>query len=535
MDTKLFARLSEKAPKFNPRIAEGIATEQILGAERYIDRVFRCAEEGFPEGLEYLGSQRCTPIEEYRVITRPRNNQRTYEITQSDIYLMRYRFSFKGQIIDRYMFLPFLRDSGLLTLRGSTFAVSPVLTDKAISVSMNSIFIPLSRARIKFERTPQHFLLNGKKETVYVIWSAIHNRKAQAKGIENRPSVRAHTTLIHYLFCKVGVVRAFAEYGNADVVVGYHDTINESIYTPDKWVICKSTNIKPRRLRDRNYMGSDIRLAIPKEQYNQVTASMIGGFFYIVDHFPNRVEPEDVDEVRLWKTLLGHLIYPPGVSEGKYVEDIDMHLQSLDNYLDELAKEDLRDEGVYCENLYDLFMHIIETFSARVSHNVDAVSTMYGKRLTVLRYLLFDIRSAIFTFMFKISSGKKKLTLKDVEGTMNSFLKIDLIMRASHRHGEVNIISSPGDNKVFKITSNLVLQTDSSGGRGGKSRMSVTDPSRWLHASIAEVGSYGNLPKSSPDGRGRINPYVKVGPDGLIERNEEHRELLDGIQKMIER
>lgn len=535
MDTKLFARLNENAPKFNPRIAEGIATEQIRGAERYIDRVFRCAEEGFPEGLEYLGGQRCTPIEEYRVITKSRNNQRSYEITRSDIYLMRYRFSFNGHIIDRHLFLPYLRDSGLLTLRGSTFAVSPVLADKAISVSMNSIFIPLSRAKIKFERIPQHFIRNGVKETVYVIWSPIHNRIAQAKGAENQPSVRAHSTLMHYLFCKVGVVRAFAEYGNSDVVIGYHDTINETNYPPDQWVICKSTNIKPRRLRDRNYIGTDIRLAIPKDQYNPVTASMIGGFFYIADHFPNRVEPEDVDEVRLWKTLLGHLIYPPGVSEGKYVEDIDAHLQSLDNYLDELAKEDLRDEGVYCEDLYDLFLHVIETFSARVSQNVDSVSTMYGKRLTVLRYLLFDIRAAIFNFMFKVSNTKKALTLKDVENAMNRNLKIDLIMRASHRHGEVNIISSPGDNKVFKITSNLVLQTDSSGGKGGKSKMSVTDPSRWLHASIAEVGSYGNLPKSSPDGRGRINPYVKVGPDGLIERSEEHRELLDGVQRMIER
>lgn len=534
MDRKLFEILDEKAPKFNPIVANGLAVEHMRMAEQYIDRIFRCAETGFPEGLKYLGSQRCTPAEQYAEIIRKRNSRRYYEIAHSDIYMMKYLFEFEGEEIKRYLFLPYVKDGGLITLRGSTFAISPVLTDKAISVGDNSIFIPLTMAKLKFERSIQHFYKDGQRETVYVVWSSLYNRSAKSLRTEGRPKIRAHTTLMHYLFCKVGVTRTFAEYGNADVLVGTSE-INEQTYPKEKWIICSSMQLKPRRLRDKYYKGSDIRLAIPREQYNAKTASMIGGFFYVVDHFPERIVPDYVDSTRLWKILMGHLIFSGGISEGKLAEDIETHLESLDGYLDEMAKESLREDGVYCEDLYDLFDHIVETFSERVTQAGNSISSMYGKRLTVLRYVLFDITSAIFTFMFRMrNNNRKQLTKKMVVDAMNFILKPDLIMRINHRHGEVNSISSPGDNKIFKITSNLVLQTDSSGPRG-RTRATVTDPTRWLHASVAEVGSYGNLPKSEPSGKGRINPYVNITPDGLIVRKEEYRELLDNIQTKIQR
>ena len=534
MDDALFNHLLADTPKFNPVVAEGVAMKDVPMAARYIDRIFRCAQTGFPDNLVYIDSERCTPEEEYRQIVKPRNNKRYYEITKSDLFLMKYRFEFDGQPIDRYLFLPYLNDGALLTLRGSTFAVSSVLADRAISVGTNSVFIPLTIARVTFERLTHNFIANGKPETVYVIWSSLHNNRA------GKPSVRGLSTLVHYLLCKVGLTRTFSEYANADVAVGYEE-INERTYPTDKWVIAHSTAIKPRWLKVRNYVPTKLRMAIPKQQYNATVASMVGAFFYIADYFPDRVEAEYVDNTRLWKTLLGHLIFPFGdtegrqISEGKYVEDIDFHLQSLDRYVDEIVKEDLREDGIYCDDFYELSMYVIERFSTLINHNVESASSMYGKRLTVLRYLLFDVVSNINTFMFRVGGNKKTVTLKDVESAMNALLRPTLIMQVNHRHGEANIISSAGDNKVFKITSTLVSQADTSGRGDSKSKMSVTDPARWLHASIAEVGSYCNLPKSSPDGRGRINPYVKLSSDGLIERNEKHHALIDDVQKRIER
>lgn len=543
MDKRLFDHLSAKMPEFNPTVCNGVAMTYIQMAERYIDRIFRCAEQGFPPGLKYLGLTRCTPIEEYRHTTKTRNNQRTYEISRNDLYLVKCKFSFqehpgaREEIIVRHLQLPFLTPGALLTLRGSTFAVSPVLADKAISVGQNSIFIPLSMAKFKFEKVTHHFVRDGQGESVYVVWSHIHNRnKQRQKTPEAKRSVNGNTTMMHYLFCKVGVTRAFAEYGDADVVVGGPEEVNEDTFPPTKWTICRSTQIKPRPLKDRNYIGSNIRLAIPRDQYNHVTASMIGGFFYVVDHFPHRIYPDEINETRLWKALLGRLIFPSGISEGKYIEDINSHLVSLDGYLDDMAKDDLRSDDVHCEDIYDLFVHVICTFSSRITQAPSDVSSMYGKRLTVLRYLLFNVVEAIFNFMFKVRNPKKELKLNDIESQMNWYLKHDRIMKANNGHGEVSIISSPGDNKIFKITSNLVLQTDSSGARGSsKGKMSISDPSRWLHASIAEVGSYGNLPKSAPDGRGRINPCVKIDHSGLIERSEKHRALIDGVQELIKR
>jgi hypothetical protein len=102
-------------------------------------------------------------------------------------------------------------------------------------------------------------------------------------------------------------------------------------------------------------------------------------------------------------------------------------------------------------------------------------------------------------------------------------------------HGEVSTISSPGDNKAFKITSILVPQSGSSRLGSRKDRAVINDPSKRLHVSVAEVGGYANLPKSEPSGRSRINPHLQVDVKGVVMRNPTHAALLDGIQEQIRR
>lgn len=542
MDSALFKILEADMPRFNPLIANGLAVEKMRLAEQYIDQIFRCAEEGFPEGLKYLGPHPCTPEEEYMELTRRRTEPkrrrstwRNYEISKSDLYMMRYDFEYEGEVIKRYLQLPYVREGGIITLRDSTFTVSPVLADRAVSVGDNVLFIPLTMARLNFEAVVHHFYKDGKNETVYVVGSKIYNRSQKSIRTDGHAAVRALTTLAHYLFCRYGLTGTFKEFANATVKVGGEE-INSENYPPEKWVICSSIGRKPTALKTRYYAPSSLRLAIPREQYNHFTASLIGGFFFVVDLFPDRMFADYVDETRLWKILLGHLIFPSGHSEGKLADAIETHLKSVDGYLDEISKDRLRDDGIFVRDIYQLFAHVIETFTTRMSQTLDSISGMYNKRLTVLRYVLFDVVSGIFNLMFQLrnASNNKKLTKREVIQAMNYKLRSDLIMGMSNQHGEVNVISNPGDNKVFKMTSNLVLQTSSSGlVRGGDG--DGTGPSRWLHASIAEVGSYGNLPKSEPTGRGRINPYVEIDHDGLILRKEKFRELLDHIQRKIQR
>lgn len=536
MDKRLFSHIHKRFPKFNDHVCEGIACLHMQEVERYIDRVMRCAADGFPPGLKYLGYTRCTPQEAFAIAPARRKNKAYLEMARSDVFLVKYMFSFNGEELRPcYLYLPFVRPGGLITLRGSTFAISPVIADRAISVGVDSIYIPLNRDKLTFRRTVHHYVDNGKRESAYVVWSNIHHAMKKRRGKANAAyKLNMNASPMHYLLCKHGLTETFKIYAGVDIVVGGEE-INKKTYPPDEWKIITSTRIKPRTLKIPYYEPSGLRIAVPADKMDNTLSSMLAGVFYIVDHFPDRCLPEYVDDVNLWKILLGYITFSNDASEGRLINDINSHLDSLDGYIDGMVREWLLEDGIDCTDIYQLFMYVISTMSVKVSQSANAVSTMYGKRLTVLRYVLSDVITAIFKFMFALrSNSDKPVTKNEIINAMNRFLKPRLVVRMNRGHGEVTSESSPGDNKIFKITSVIVPQGDT--GSGKRSRQSGNvDPSKFLNASIAEAGSYNHLPKSSPTGMSRINPYVRLAGDGTIERDPEKVELIDRVQREIQR
>ena len=543
MESILGDMIAEETPKFNPVIVDGLAVEELSNPAQYIDQIWRTVALWFPEGMTYDGYELCTPQEEYNEITSKRNGKRLCEIAKSYLYLVRFNLSLHGvPLYPRYLHLPYVLDAGIMVLRGSRFAISPVLADRAISAESDSLFIPLNCAKLKFERVVQHYRVggegdgeSGQRETVNVIWSPVHNSCNKPRRDGTRATVDVRTTLVHYLFCRQGVTKTFEQFTNTTVVVGGPE-VNERTYPADKWVICSSVQLRPKGFKGRLYQPSEIRLAIPVKRYEiYENRALIAGFFYIVDHFPDLIEPEFIDEVDLWRVLLGHAIFATNTSEGEILNKIEAHLDFLDEYIDGMSQETLRQDGVEVNDIYDLFMHVIETMSERLLNPGEPVSSMYGKRLTVKHYVLFDIIKAIMTLRFKLTTANKKkpVTIDDVNKLMNRELGRDLITKINRRHGEVSSVSSPGDNKYFKITSNIVMQTKSSSVRG-RSKGKLSDPAKALHVSIADVGSYLNLPPSDPTGQSKVSPYLELEPDRTVKRREEYREELDRAQLRIQ-
>lgn len=520
-------------PKFNESTARGIACEHFTLLEQYINKLMQCVEEGLPEGMEYVGPRRVTPKEQWKEETRPRYSKRTFDITESSVYMMRYYFKYKGQDLPPIsLYLPYVRPGGLIYLRGALYSISPVLTDKAVSVGQNSIYIPLTRDKLNFYRLIHHFRVDDKQDNSYVIHSLMHHG-ADRKSGPNSPKTKMETCLPHYLFCKYGVKEAFQRMAGAEVHVGYPKMVNRGLFPEDEWHICQSTGIRPKTYTKYDHEAPRVMLAIRKKDWNSLTRGMVGGFFYVADHFPNKIIPEDVDDIRLWRILLGYSLYPKSdYSDGKHAIDMTTHIESLDVYIDRMAQNDLADDGVIVNDVFELLAHVIETFPDRMLSATDSVNTMYNKRLSVLRYIAEPIIIKAFYFMYQLRSPKKKLTYDEITKHMRKITR-DAIFEINHNHGEVKSVASPNDNMIFNITSNMVLQTDSKGtisGGGG-----FNDPSKFLHASQAEVGSYSHLPKSEPSGRSKINPCLETRPDGTIVRSEEFKALLDKVQLDLRR
>lgn len=545
-DADLFAYMHRKrAPKFNEDVVKGLACIDVPDAQAYVDTIINCGVSQYPEGFEFVRSERCNPLEEYKVITKSRSGpNRTYDLARSDLYLVKYLFRDKGVDLEPvYMYLPYVRQAGMLYITGKQFAVSPVMGDIAFSISENDVFIRMPRAPVTFNRSMSHLVVDGVRTSEYVIWSSLHNKGG--KKSKNRSNTiylgRVQSTLAHYLFCKYGFYETFDKYTNAQPIVMREADYSAEMYPKEEWVVCSSAKNKPAGLRGRReyrQIATDLIVLVKREHFTPLVLSLINGFYYVIDHFPDLIEdPSWIADAEQWQLFMGYIQWGDEPSRGKLVEDVQAHLKSLDGYVDHEVKKTLMEVGVYCEDLYDLMIHILLSMPEMLEQNASRVASLYNKRLEVLRYLLRNINNAMFEFLFKITSNTKKvLGKKDYEDILRTYFKPRLIhgITTGSEHPEVSSVSNPSDNLFFKITSVIVQQSDMHG-RGKSQETKPIGPTMFLDSSYAEVTGFCVLPKSNPIGNSRLNPCVQLGPMHTVVRKEKFIPLLDSVQRLIQR
>lgn len=530
--------VSARTPKLNPLLAKGLATTHLEYVEKYIDDVFRIVASEFPRGITYEGYDRLSPREEIMETINPgkrdpndRKHKLPYDMARSSLYMVRYKFRMgSGQMIYKPMFLPFVEQAGSIYLSGSRHTISPVLNDRAISVGRDGIFVRVLKAPMNFKKEPYHFRANGLIENVGVVWSELYNGNAENAS---RKPVRGHSTLGHYLFCKYGLFEAFKKVVGVEPVIGRQELDDEERFPRSDWVVCQSVGQKPRSLKVSVYMGSDVRIAIPRSHYTEDARAMVAAFFYVIDHVPHLADPAYLNNPTQWKLFLGHFLLSGEQTPGKLIAGINNHIQSLDSYLDAITASQLLDEGLRCNDLYDLMAWIIRCYSEWLRTAPDKVVTMYDKELAVLRFVCMDYVKAINNLFFKLSAvtSKPPDEAKDI-AHINKFFKPRRIFELNKSHGEVSVTTTSGDNMALKVTNMLVPQTKSTK-TPAKKQLSIKDPSIQMHISVMEVGGYNSMSKAAPDGRTRLNLYLDIGPTGMVKRHEDLRERLDHAQAKI--
>ena len=531
---RLFKQLVEtNTPKATPEIMNGLAVSYLPLGERYIDTVFRSAGKSFPQGLEYVGYERCTPTEEFNEITRLKNNKRTFDLAKSNLYLVKYFFRFQGaDLAPKYLYLPYVTEAGIIYLGGSCYHLSPILMDKVISPGINSIFVRLLRDKVNFERCYHSMVVNGVRETVQVVWSRIYRKSQEIRKMPT--TTKANTSVVHYLLAKYGFNEMFQRFAGFKPVVGL-DEITETAYPRDKYVICESVQVKPKTCLGEFYEPSRIRLAIPVKHWNEFTQSLVAGFFYTVDHFPSRIQPKYVDNKQLWMILLGHIIFSGVFGEGKLHDGILEHFNSLDEYVDDIVIKKLEEIGHHINDFYDLLALIVRHFNDWIVSAAESMISLYGKSLDVLYYAMFDLTSAIFRTNFRLNklATKKLLSPKEIVETMNKHLKMGAIYGLTRNNIAVSSVSYSGDNKYPKITSVVAQQQSTSGATRGRRTRTVVDATKRIHTSMVEAGSLLFLSKSNPTPAVRANMYMyldlKTGtilPKPKFAKQRERTELM---------
>ncbi len=545
-DTQLLGFIRRTTPKLNPDIVNGVATVHLTNVEAKVDSMFRTIAKGFPPGLEYLGGVPCTPEEEFMRLTHrqaqrgrrhasERKSAREFDIAQSDTYMVKYLFSYRGEIIEKYLSLPFVRDGGIMYLSGTRFVISPILADQAITYHLNDIFVIFSRAKVKIERSIARFIMDDRLETVFQPHARIHNKKGSKY---NKPRITISTTLFHYLLCKYGFYETMSRFAGVEAVLLRANEYSEDHYPSDKWVVCKSaTMTKPRTYTYPYYTPTDLVLLVPRDAYekrSRLIGSMIGSFFYLADHFPQRILPDTVDSTRLWRVLLGLILWGDSIGEGTLHDDVSDHIESLDEYVDERLRSDLRPIGINITDIYEFFAVVISDISEWVISNREKINSLYDKKLSVVYYVFYDLQAQINVFYFRIiaSVKKRELTVADVKTHLNT-IKTGFIYELLKSSGAISTTSSPNSNKALKITVMMVPQSNSKKKKRKSDKKREKDPSKKLHVSHAEIGGYSALTKAEPSALARLNPCVIIDERGIVQRNPKHKELLDSCQDMI--
>ena len=522
-----------RQPKFNRELAEGVAFKQMQRPEQYIDRIWKCAERLFQSGLTYEGYKVCSPLQRYQLSTMKAEDKHFYDISRSDVYAVKFIFHLHGEpLLEKVLLMPFPGPGGTINLRGTEYLISPVLCDRSFSVAGDSLFIPLVRARLTFHRFSWQVAVNGRSNSIYVHHSTIYNHQIPTEVRKHRDFVDTKTTLPLYMLAKYGFARAFVEFFGIEPVVDYDD-VNPENYPPEKWTIFSSSGSVPTGVRSNSdWRPTTLRIAVENSELNETLESMIAGFFYTADCFPDRIVLEDLNEVRLWRTIWGLSCFGPADGEGLLVSKTEAHLDSIDKYVDDEVQRYLFKDGIVCHDIYELFLYVMDNMTTIMLNNDG--NRMDGKRLTVLKYVMYDVVHAIFNLSFQLNPKAKELSKKEIINKFNRFLNSELIMRLTNtKHGEINAVNSPSDSMVIKHTSKVIPQAAANKSGNRDRSGNFEDESLSVDASFLYCGSTSYLPKYRPVGDTNLNLFGLVSPDGELQIEESERENVNKWQEML--
>lgn len=552
MDNRLFDRLQENIPTFNQDIIDGLAYKALRSAKDDVDSMIRTAEKSMPEDFSFVGSTICNPQEAYRVLTMHMNRgnvrSRSVDLARNDLFLVKYSFKLGDEeLTDRYLYLPRPKLGGLLAIGDKTFAITPVLGDRCFSVGLDNVFVPLPRAVFTYRRFIHTIDVDGEMVSRLVLWSKLHNRGGSANGGKDSDRItlgKVHTTIAHYLFAKYGLLETFGKFADCHPLLTTEGDFDQFV-TENKIDLTKYRQVRSRKIRPDGFkaripyasIASDLVILVKADEWSLLTENLLCGLFYMVDFYPDHVEIAELLTAWNWKVWMGYVLWGDQLGHGKLVENVDSHLLTLDEYVDDSTRHILKEEeGLIIDNFFDLCVCMMERIEDMIRDRASDIGTMYGKSLLVSRYVLSDINVNIFKAMYEISNDrKKKHTLRDYNMTLGKHFGHATItrLRLVSEKPFVSTVSTPGDNRLFKLGIEVVKQARTT--RGGGTSLDPNDPANHIHESKLECGNYLVMPKRYPTADSTINPTVLLDERYTIQRKEHLRELTERVGKIISR
>lgn len=518
-DKSFFDAAAKHAPRLNEKIVEGLAYHDMPTIYGKIDTILRRAFNTSSCGVKFIGRRAVSPEEQFAEAVRPRNNKRLLELLPTDTHLTACQFKLGDRALkDRLLEIPFVEIGGILRIRGHYNTIMPTLVDPIMTITTSSnvdlrgVVVPVARTKIAFRRRPYSYKENGNHLNADVIWAKLYNDNKTSGEAKRYPQV------FHYHLCRYGVTGAFKCFGIDTVAMGDPEEINEENFPVDKWVICESSGFYTT---NRKIPECKVRLAFLREEYEGVRdiRSVIASFFFITDTFNGKVgflDSAALRDVTTWKRLLMRFLWKD-FSDVKELRQLDDHIKSIDNYVDPSVAREFNNYGYDIKNTMDLLSYMILNYN-RIVATTD-VASVEGKKLQVtdigLYYLKTMVNRIVFELERKKDSSPEGLTVAAANKIFNGSARLrwsqDAILDGWVNHG-TSVVSVDSTTDLLPLkTTNLIVS--SSKIRGAPVSAERTDPAHKLHPNAVMAHSMLMVTKSAPSSRGRIQPFMNLGPN----------------------
>lgn len=546
--------IDDNTANINPDIGNGLAVKHMAQITETIDSFCRTSSEKEHNGLVFLGVRDCTPEEAFTFITRKRGPRISYDIAES--YFIAKCLMFRAtnadgetQVHNRIILVPYVMQGGMMRINNARYRISPVMSDRVISVNYKDVFVRLLKAKITFRRLIQtyraHINGTGKTELVQVTWSNIYNEKTT----EKKTAVKPCTPMTLYLFAKFGFTETFKKVAKADAVICTDGVSNEGLleveYQNQDWICCESSGIIPRGYR--GYSRPTVKLYVKADHYTDMAKQLIAGFFYVADryHFRFSHQASNIADYRFWQTLLGLIIRrindartDATISDGRIIEDMRDHMVSLDEYLDSMYRERLRQDGYHCDTIYDLFVIVMEHIDYWISTSNAMVSSKYDKEVAILYDACFGLISSVNKMYYKLRNlarrdrGGRPITMQEFQDVLQEFLPPTVISRQLSRRPVSSGVTVPGSCMLYKVTTEVVPQHQANA-TGRRHDTRVDDPIHRLDASQAEVTNFTVMSKADVTGSTRMNPWMRLDARNVIIPDPKLAGVIEKTQKIL--
>lgn len=565
MNSVLAKCIHKSCPAISKTVAEGTVKSLFNSAKDYLDNIFRDSIRKLNSkiDLQYVGCEEMTPEEYYEFCFKLNGTNQSFDIARSDVYAVYFVFRANGETIRKGMLMPFCNDGNIMTISGTKYVVSPVLSDSVISPKQSEVFVRLLSAKVNFFSTYRNLIENGISRR----YPMVHTPIIKSGNVPG-PLGEVDSSISLQLVCKYGFYGVFKRYianpekdikrykrqltigdGNDFFITDREITqedrnkynIFESIYKNKNELPPKVKNLRP----DEPLFPHEVKILINKEiEITNFIRHFVGGLIYTIDAYrylkiqllanireqekENGNEDAHQEECKIWRYMFGQIIYKGNYTYAKIKEEVDTHMLFLDGCVDTLIIDKLKDVNVHVNNYYDLAQYIMSEFTTITKSAQTINSDLKNKYIDVMYYIFYEY---ILNFnktirklnrkvvKAKLENSKESLTANEINEAFKEEFKYFVIFgltRGGRNCGmnlNLRVADYTGDLKYPKCT---VILEDQSRGEGVKQpigKQRFPDVCETIKGQDTWLGSIFNLMKEVPSGRLKVNLYLQYDPD----------------------